>query len=78
MLAVKHTAATVNHQVIWRQVLREIISGYDVYVQPFSDTLPEHIRDFFAADILFERCMSTGLRNKNPGAFGQMVKDSGA
>ena len=76
--AVEHAAATVDDQVIARQILGEILARNDIDFQSLSHALSQHAGDFFAPDVLGQRGMGAGLGDEHARLLCQAVDGGSA
>ena len=77
LAAVQHTAAAVNDQFVFGQVVRIVASRVNGHIKVRADVLTEPVRDLDAPDVVICRVVRTGFGDQNLVACFECVDRGG-
>ena len=72
VFAVEHAGTALDDQIVRGQVFGIVGAAYHGYFQGFAVFFLQHPRDFFSADVFFERCMGAAFGDQDPGIGGEV------
>src|SRR5689334_12592903 len=73
LAAVPHASAAVDHQLVRREVFREVVALAVIDLEPGARVLSEPSRNLHAADVICDGVMRACLRDEDTIAAGQAV-----